>query len=484
MSRELRKVAGQLPDFFKAGPVYLVGGSLRDRILGRPSNDYDFAVAGDAIALAKRAATRLGARVIQIGKQDKVVHRVVSGDKIFDFSPLKGETIDEDLRSRDFTMNGLGYDLASQRMIDPVGGLDDIGSRTIRLISEQAILADPIRMLRAFRLAAALEFEIARHSLTVIKKHAALIVESAAERIRAELLAMTETERSFAYLKQMADVGLLMKLIPELEPCRGCPADNRGSGLLEHLMRTYEEIETILREFPTVWPGYAEAIRDYLGNNSRAALLKWSGLLHDLGKPETQSFDSAGKVRYLGHEERGCVIARGLCLRLKMSTDERSYIERIVENHMHPLHLFEARRNGMLTTRGIARFARRHEDHIIGLLVHSLADQRAKAGHTAASDDAFVRFSNEILRRYFVNLGPTLKAPKLITGKDFIAHFGLKPSKLFGKLLHQVEEARLQGEISTREEAFELVERLLRMEGDAGIEPESVRVSRDFPDGV
>jgi poly(A) polymerase len=471
LKKEPIKVAGQLLDFSGIGPVYLVGGSLRDRILNRPSNDHDFAVPGNARAFAEKVAAKLGVRMIEMGKEDKAVYRVVSGDKVLDFSPIHGKTIEDELKRRDFTVNGLGFDLSSDSLIDPVVGLEDIRSKTIRLISEDAILADPLRMLRAFRLAAVSGFEIAPQTLSVIKEQATLVARSAGERIRAELFKIMEAERSFPYIEQMSRAGLLMKLIPELEPCRDCLLNDHGYDVFQHVMRTYEEIEIVLSDYPTLWPEYAEPIGSYLEQGNRKALLKWAALLHDLGKPATRSVDPTGRLRFLAHEEKGAHIARGLCLRLRMSGQERSYIELIVQNHLHPLLLFDARQRGTLTTRGIVRFVRKHKDDVIGLLLHSVADQRAKAGNGTEFDEALVAFLKEILQRYFSELKPAMTAPRLITGKDLIEHFGLTPSELFGKLLQKVEEARLNREIRTREEAFEVVASLLELEGDAGIEP-------------
>lgn len=471
MKRELIKVARQLLDFSSIGPVYLVGGSLRDCILNRPSSDHDFAVPGNVRAFAEKVAAKLGVRVIEIGKEEKALYRIVSGDKVLDFCPVHGKAIEDDLKKRDFTVNGLAFNLSSERLIDPVGGLDDIRSSTIRLISEDAISADPVRMIRAFRLASVLDFEIAPQTLSVIKEQAALIAGSAGERIRAELFKMMEAERSFPFIEQMGEVDLLTKLIPELGPCRACPLNEYGQNVFQHVMRTYAEMETVLNEYPTIWPEYAEPIRRYLEQGNRKVLLKWAALLHDLGKPATRNVDSTGRLRFLTHEKKGTRIAGDICLRLRMSGQEGSYIQLIVQNHLHPLLIFDARQRGTLTTRGIVRFVRRHKDNVIGLLLHSVADQRAKAGHNGEFEEAFVAFVNQILHRYFADLRPTMAAPRLVTGKDLIEHFGLKPSELFARLLNKVEEARLNREIRTREEAFALVTRLLDLEGDAGIEP-------------
>jgi poly(A) polymerase len=470
LKKELTKVARLLPDFSRLGPVYLVGGSLRDRILKRPSSDYDFVVESNARAFAGKVAARLRARVIEMGKGERVVYRIVSGGKVLDFSPLHGKTINDDLRNRDFTINGLGFDLGSESLIDPVGGLDDIQSGIIRLISNEAITNDPLRMLRAFRLAAILDFDIEAQTLSAIAEQAPLVTSSAGERIRSELWGLMEAERSFPYLKQMSQVGLLMKIVPELEPCCGCP-DNHGDSIFEHVMRTYEEMEVVLTEYPYSWPEYAEPIRCYLQQNNRKVLLRWAALLHDLGKPSTYSMDHTGRLRYLTHEEEGASIARGICTRLRMSGQQRSYVEFIIRNHLHPLHLFDARRRGVLTTRGLVRFVRKYEDHIIGLLLHSLADQRAKTTYSEEFAGTFVAFLKEIFHRYFDDFKPTIAAPRLVSGKDIMEHFGLAPSKLLGRLLRKVEEARLNREIHTKEQAFDLVARLLQLEGDAGIEP-------------
>ena len=471
LKEDLSEVAGQLPDFSEIGPVYLVGGSLRDRILKRPSRDHDFVVPGNAKAFAKSVAIKHGTRVIEMGKGKKPVYRVVSGDTVLDFSPLHGKNIDDDLRNRDFTINGLGFDLSSENLIDPVGGRDDITSETIQLISNEAILADPLRMLRAFRLGAVLGFDITQRTLSAIADQAPLIASSAGERIRSELLGLIEAERSFPYLKQMSEAGLLMKIMPELESCCDCPPDSNEQSIFEHVMRTYEEMEGLLTEYPSTWPQYAEPMHRYLEQNNRKCLLKLAALFHDLGKPLTYSMDDTGRVRYLTHEEKGALVARDICVRLRMSSRERSYADLIVRNHLHPLHLFDARQKGHLTTKGIVRFCTRHGDDVVGLLLHSLADQRAKVVHRAKSEERFVAFLDEIFHRYFNDFKPAIIAPRLISGKDLIEHFRLTPSKLFGKLLRKVEEARLNREIETREEAFDLVAELLRLEGDAGIEP-------------
>ncbi len=454
------------------GPVYLVGGSLRDDILGRFSTDHDFAVPGDARGFAKKVATQLGVQMIEIGKDTKTLYRVISGHDVLDFSPMGGGSIEDDLKKRDFTINALACDLRSDRLIDPVGALDDIKSKTIRLVSQEAVLADPLRMLRAFRCAAALGFRIEPETLAVIARQSPLIRRSAGERISAELFKMMEVERSFPYLKQMSQAGLLTQIIPELQPCQGClQGEIHGRDVFEHTMRAYQEMEAVLIKHAGLWPGFIKPMARYLQVNNRKVLLKWATLLHDLGKPRTRRVEPSGKVRFLGHEAEGGRLAGHICERLRMSGRDRSYVTLIVENHRLPLLLFDTYQRASLSSRGIIRFVRKYQDDLIGLLLHSVADQRAKAGGGPESLSGLVTFLERILSTYFSDLKPKLAAPRLVTGHDLMRHFNLEPSELIGRLLEKVEEGRLNGEIRSKQEAMQQVGRWLQLEGDAGIEP-------------
>jgi putative nucleotidyltransferase with HDIG domain len=396
-----------------------------------------------------------------MGKEKTPVYRVVSGGTMLDFAPLHGKNIDDDLMNRDFTINSLGCDLSSEKLIDPVGGRDDITSGTIRLNSREAILADPLRMLRGFRLGAALGFDITPDTLAAIAEQVPLIAGSAGERIKSELFKLMETEGSFPYLEQLAQIGLLGQIIPELASCNDCPPGGCEQSIFKHVMRTYREMEQLLAEYPSVWAEYAGPMRRYLERNHRKVLLKLAALLHDIGKPLTYSRDETGRVRYLTHEDKGARIAGNICTRLKMSVRERLFVDLIVRNHLHPLHLFDANQRGILTNKGVVRFFWKYADDVPGLLLHSLADQRAKVTHSTRSGGRFMVFLDEMFHRYFNAFNPISQKPRLISGQDLITHFGLTPSKRFGELLHSVEEARLTGEIQTREEALALVDSIV-----------------------
>jgi len=455
------KLPRHIQELSEIGPVYLVGGSVRDHILGRPCGDHDLVVPGDAKGFAQKVADRLDARVIEIGKAKKTNFRVVSGKDILDFADMEGPWIEEDLKRRDFTMNALAYDLAGKRLIDPLGGGDDIRSGTVRLVSDHALVADPLRMLRAFRFAALLGFSIVPETLAAIRKERGRIVASAQERICAELFKIMEAGGSFKWVNQIADTGLLALIIPELASCRGCSQNTFHTlDVFDHTMETYKRLETVLSDLASFWPEFSKALVEYVSIGNRKALLKWVALLHDIGKPSCRSVDASGRIRFIEHEKGGARTAAEICQRLKMSNQDRSYITFMIENHLRPLHLFNAAQQAGLTAKGMVRFVRKFRDHLMGLLIHAVADQQAKGNNGDASLE-FVRFGSRILSVYFGELKPKMETPRLLSGHDLMATFRLKPSRLIGRVLEGLEEARLNGEIRTKEEALTLAARLI-----------------------
>lgn len=443
------------------GPVYLVGGSVRDHLMGRPCGDHDLVVPGDARGFAHKVADRLDAKVIEIGKAKKTNFRVVSAKGILDFADMEGPCIEEDLKRRDFTMNALAYDLVDKRLIDPLGGADDIRSGTVRLVSDHTLVADPLRMLRAFRFAALLGFSIPPETLAAIRKERGRIVASAPERVCAELFKIMAVCGSFTWVNQIADSGLLALIVPELASCSGCDQNAFHTlDVFEHTMETYKRLETVLSDLASFWPVFSKELVEYVGVGNRKALLKWVALLHDIGKPACRSVDASGRIRFIGHEKEGARIGAEICQRLKMSNHDRTFITFMIENHLRPLHLFDASQQGDLSAKGIVRFVRKFGDHLMGLLIHAVADQQAK-GNNGDAPLEFVRFGSQILSVYFGELKPKMTTPRLLSGHDLMDTFKLKPSGLIGRVLEGLEEARLSGEIHTKEEALTLAARLI-----------------------
>ena len=429
--------------------AYIVGGSIRDIILGRIPLDYDIAVLGNPEKFAKKIAVKKSDHIVEIGKKDHKIIRVISGNKIFDISMVNGNTIEDDLLRRDFTINAMAYSLASEKIIDSTGGMKDIADKKIRMVSDTAFDRDPVRLIRAYRMGASLDFEIDANTVSVIRKNAKLIKNSAGERIRLEFLKILQTPKSHYFISQMADTGLLFAIFPELTKLRGC-FQNRFHqyDVFEHTMRAFFRLENILDN----------KIIHTIDKNT-ASLLKFAILLHDVGKPLAKSVDSEGDVHFYGHGRKGAEITKKISSRIKLSAKEEYFIDFIIRNHVNPLHLFIAKSKGRLTNKVITRFFIKYGDNTPYLLLHSIADMKGKGNK---GKEEFIEFAKNMISIFFSEFMPRKKMPPLVTGNDLINEFGLSPSPLFKKILSNVEEARLSNKINTRQEALLLVKKLLK----------------------
>ncbi|MDX1709233.1 MAG: hypothetical protein R3274_11570, partial [Desulfobacterales bacterium] len=159
--------------------AFIVGGSIRDLLCGRAPVDYDVAVLGDPVEFARRIERSTNGRLVELGKPGQMIVRIVGEKYVIDVTAITEGSIEKDLQARDFTINAMAYDLSTNRLIDPVGAQDDLKDKTIRMVSNDIFKRDPLRLLRAYRIAAEFEFEIEAHTQAAIQKHAALIQQSA-----------------------------------------------------------------------------------------------------------------------------------------------------------------------------------------------------------------------------------------------------------------------------------------------------------------
>ena len=443
--------------------IYLVGGSIRDELSGRKPADYDIACAGDAEKIARRIAAGTRGTLVELGKPGQVIFRVVSGKKIFDVACLNGQTIEDDLLQRDFTINALAYSLSDGEVIDCCGGLKDLEKKSIRMVSKEAFTKDPLRLLRAFRIGAAFNFKIEPATLKAIKKNAGLIVNSAGERIRVELLKLMSTSRAYPYLAAMADTGLLTALFPEIGCLRGCEQNKYHCyDVFEHTMKSFDCLESLISSAESLkLTAYAQ---NYLfADQEKTALLKLAILLHDTGKPLSRTSDIKGEYHFYGHASSGADLSKQICDRLKMASREKYFIDFIIRHHLRPLYLFTLHLKAELTPKAVMRFFRKCSDYTPYILLHSIADFQAKGG---SRDNLFKDFVLELIDDYFIKFKTLQKEAPLITGNDLIQEFGLEPSPLFRKILNYVEDSRLAREISDRASALKLAEQFILNHGE------------------
>jgi tRNA nucleotidyltransferase/poly(A) polymerase len=324
--------------------TFIVGGTVRDLLLGRPALDTDIVVSADPQDFARRLAKRLSGSLVKIGKSELTIHRVVVGRRIFDVSALNGKSIEEDLERRDFTVNAMAVDVANAEIIDCTDGRRDLEAGIIRMVSPAAFTSDPVRLVRAYRLSAGLQFIIESTTRQAIADSAHLISRSAGERIWSELHKILSETSSLPTIEQMHADGLLPAIFPELTPLQDCfQGDHHRWDVFTHSLQAYRHLESMLAEPDKgTWLPAGIASSHWKPTDIPAPALKLAILLHDVGKPASRQEDKSGNVHFYGHGKKSADMVTGITSRLKMSRRDAGYIDFIIRSHVRPLHLFIA----------------------------------------------------------------------------------------------------------------------------------------------
>ncbi|MGC8837211.1 MAG: CCA tRNA nucleotidyltransferase [Anaerolineae bacterium] len=489
----------QAVDVLRAGGIraWLVGGSVRDLLLGRPTHDFDFAVEADGLQVARQVADALRQPFVVLDG-DRRFGRVVvqrTGEPIYylDFASLTGGTLEADLRQRDFTVNALALDMAQDppALVDLVGGLEDLRAGLLRAASPRAFDADPVRMLRAVRFHAELGFRLAPETEALIPPRAALLGGVSWERIRDEmcrLLAPAGARDQVSYLHRL---GLLAPVLPEVAALEGVSqSPPHRHDVFRHTLQVLAETETVLSlvgagdtpagtEAPR-WAyealdarlaPFANALQARLAQSSgfgrtRALLVKWAALLHDVGKPQCQSREPGGRIRFLQHDAAGAKLARQAAIRLRLDRHEAETLAVMVQHHMRPSLLAEEPR---VTGRAIYRYFRDTGEAGVETVLLALADHLAVWGPNL-QPERFARrleLAARLLEAYFWRREEAVSPPRLVTGEDLLA-LGVPQGPRIGELLEALQEAQAEGMVTTREEALAwLRERLASAAGES-----------------
>jgi len=454
--------------------LYLVGGALRDLILNRKKDnpDFDFCLKRSALSFGRKLAGELKAGFVVLDQEHAACRLVKKiGDKVytFDFTDFRAKTLEKDLLHRDFTINSLALELKDvfakedlgSSIIDPYSGREDLKRRIIRITHKNSFREDPLRILRAFSFNCMLGFILDKETLRLAKKDKQKISAVSTERIRDELFKIFDSPASYAALTSLDRIKILEIIFPEIKPMRRI-----GQGPYHHLDVWQHTLET-LNQFELLLLGFKKnaEIKEYLdeevsGLRRRSALLKFACILHDVGKPEALRREE-GKIIFHGHERIGLGLARIICRRLKLSNDECRSLERIVLCHLRPGYLAN---NEQPTERAIFRYFRDTGSDALAVLLLSLADQRATKGRltTALSRSRHEKIVKVLIRR-LLKKKDDKKPERLLNGNDIMRKFKLPASKLIGKVLGELEEAQAIGKVKSKEEAFRLADKIIKL---------------------
>jgi poly(A) polymerase len=457
---------------------YLVGGYIRDRLLGRASLDIDLTVGGDAVDIARQVADVFEAKFVLLDEIHQVARVVLFQNEerwYLDFATTRG-SIEEDLAKRDFTIDAIAMELDHLaagwnlvQLIDPLDGLADLEQRLIKIAGNSAFSDDPARLLRAFRLAAEIDFCIVSETETIIKRDRELIKDVKGERIGDELGHILETSRVASSLRHLDEVGLLDLILPELAISKGVeqPKEHYWN-VFDHSLEAVAAVERLLVALTrkgdlldslTFSTDLADHFgKEVAGGRTRRGLIKLAALLHDIAKPQSKRIDENGRMRFLGHGQQGASTTDSIMERLRFSSREKRMVTKMIEQHLRPGHLSNT--DEMPTRRAIYRYFRDTGEVGIDTLFLGLADHLATRGPALEMGhwQKHVEVTQYMLSRWFEEK-TTVLPPNLIDGHDLIDKFGLAPGPKIGGLLEAVREAQASGEIATKEEALCFVRR-------------------------
>jgi poly(A) polymerase len=441
--------------------VYIVGGSIRDLMCDRTPFDYDMVVQGDPASFAKRLASKTSGRFVELGKHGQTMRRVITKDLLFDIMPLNGATIEEDLLQRDFTINAMAVAVSSGSLIDQLGGRQDLTSKKIRMVSLDVFRKDPLRLIRAYRMAAAFDFSIDADTQRVLVRDTHLISRSAGERVREEFFKILQCAGSHVYLADMAHSGLLFKVFPELLALKNYRLPGaHPHNLFEQTIDSYHGLEKLLNAGIQLKKVSDDRLFQDV-DAARATILKWAILFHDIGIATTQTPTDEKINRLDSHALKSAAMARKICQRLRFSRRQAAPIGLIIANHLQPFVIFRNQQRKIPFQKAFTGFFMKCRDLTPDVLLHALAEFMGIKDPRDPELKEFAEFIRTLIQYYYTVLQPRASLPPPLTGNDLINKFGLKPTAEFKRILTRIEEERLTKPVLTRCQAFKLVEELI-----------------------
>jgi putative nucleotidyltransferase with HDIG domain len=445
----------------EAEGVWIVGGAVRDAVLGRGVADLDLAVAGDPGAAARAIAAELREPAFELSAEFGT-WRVISRSRGWqiDATAMRGERIEDDLAERDFTIGAVAVPIGPGEALDPFAGLADLERGLLRAIGERSFAADPLRLLRAARLAASLRLEIDAETVRLARASKALAAEPAGERQLAELRQLLGGPDPLRGLALLDELELTAVVLPEVEDLRGVEqGPNHHLDVYGHTLAVLErtlEVENDLGRFAgeraaDVGELLAEPLADEL---NRRTALRFGALFHDIGKPATRS-ESSGFVGFRGHDREGAEIIGRICARLRASRHLTQHLQALT---LHHLRLGFMIPEMPLPARRVHDYLRATEPVGVDVTLLTIADRLSARGAGPLARPEMVAAHLDLAREMIAAAldwrrdGPP--AP-LLRGDEVALELDIEPGPELGELLADLEAAQYAGEVNDRADAIE-----------------------------
>ncbi|HLH15427.1 MAG TPA: HDIG domain-containing protein [Solirubrobacteraceae bacterium] len=464
-------------------PAWLVGGAVRDELLGRETADVDLVVAGDPRLAARAIARAAGGAACFALSHEHRSWRVVARDRSWqvDVEPLRGARIEDDLALRDFTINAIARALAGREPIDPLGGAEDLRARRLRMASPAAFAADPLRVLRLVRLAVELDLRAEEATLAGAAAHARALREVSPERIFAELRRIVAAPQVRRGLQLLEDVHATAVVLPELVALRGVQQSRyHHLDVYEHTLETLDRTVELTGDPSAGDPAWrsllaaresevAQVLAEPLADEmTRGEALRWGALLHDAAKPLTRAVrPHDGRVTFVGHDARGAQLAREVLTRLRTSERLREHVAALTRHHLRAGFLVHEPQPLARTT--VFEYLRACSPVEVDVTLLSVADRLATRGDRAREAvSAHLRLARELLADALRWRAEGPPRP-LLRGDELARELGVPAGPRVGELLEQLSAAQYAGEIGTRAAALERARALVSQRARGGV---------------
>jgi tRNA nucleotidyltransferase/poly(A) polymerase len=472
-----------IPHLVQDAPIWFVGGGVRDLLLGRKTYDFDFAVDGDAIALAKRIADHLGGHYYTLDEArgtGRVIHETEDGQRqTLDFARIRGDNITADLTSRDFTINAMAINLLEpDEWLDPSAGARDLKNKVLRACGPESISNDPVRALRAVRLAIEFDLTIEPDTLTQIRNSQEQLGGCSPERVRDEFFQIFKAQRPGRAIRLLNHLGLLTSVFPELSdlenlsqpPPHAYPAlehslavvDRMGDilAVLKIKHEPEEAADMYLAEVTLRIGRFRDQLNRHLSQylsdtRTMRQLIFLAALCHAVGKSSTPG-DQKATLSF--DEKIGAEMMEQRARELRLSNKEILRLGQILRNQEEPKAL-----EGSIpvSPREIYRYFWKTGEAGIGVILLSMADFLGTYVPPAPQNawQTRVELARMLLEAYFHEHDRYISPSPLLRGDEIITKFGVQEGPAIGLLLEQLREAQAIGEVRTREEALAWVGR-------------------------
>ena len=454
------KRVGELADE-RGQRAFVIGGYVRDLLLGRPCKDIDIVTEGSGIELARATAARMGIKQVHVFKnfgtamfraRDYEIEFVGARKESYTRGSRKpvveDGTLEDDQNRRDFTINAMAISLNAAtfgKLVDPFGGLDDLDRKWVRTPLDPDITYsdDPLRMMRAVRFASQLGFRIEEGSLEAIRRNAKRLEIISAERIHTELNKIILSPRPSRGFKLLFKTKLLHQFFPEMSALQGVEW-RKGIGHKDNFYHTLEVLDNVAEHSESLW-------------------LRWAAILHDIAKPPTKRFDPKAGWTFHGHEDRGARMVPKIFARLKLPMDAKmKYVQKLVLLHLRPIALTK----DVVTDSAIRRLLFEASNDIDDLMILCRADitskNEAKVERYLRNYDVVVEKLKEVeAKDHIRNFQPP------VSGEEIMETFGIPPSRPVGDIKNAIKEAILDGDI--RNDVVEAKALMLKLGAEMGL---------------